>query len=102
MSGGEKKRNELLQLSFFEPKFAVLDEIDSGLDIDAWGKAMQFIKAEQERVGFGLVIVTHYAKTAKFFTNAMVHVIEKGSCARSGGVELAEMIDAHGFGAIES
>lgn len=102
MSGGEKKRNELLQLSFFEPRFAILDEIDSGLDIDAWGKSMQFIKDEQARVGFGLVIVTHYAKTAKFFAGASVHVIEKGSLTRHGGIELAELIDAQGFGVIES
>lgn len=97
MSGGEKKRNELLQLRFFEPKFAVLDEIDSGLDVDAWAKAMDFVRQEQERSGFGLVVITHYAKLAEKFPGARVHVLAQGLLAMSGDASLARSVEDKGF-----
>jgi Fe-S cluster assembly ATP-binding protein len=97
MSGGERKRNELLQLRFFHPKFAILDEIDSGLDVDAWAKSMEFVKQEQERSGFGLIIITHYAKIAERFTGAKVHVLADGLLAMSGDATLARSVEDNGF-----
>lgn len=97
MSGGERKRNELLQLRFFQPKIAILDEIDSGLDVDAWGQAVEFVRVEQERSGFGLLLISHYAKMAERFEGAKVHVLSGGRLARSGGVEIARQLEERGF-----
>lgn len=97
MSGGERKRNELLQLRFFEPKVAVLDEIDSGLDVDAWGKAVEFIGQEQKLRGFGLVIISHYAKIARKFSEATVHVLANGRIEKTGDGDLARLIEERGF-----
>lgn len=101
MSGGERKRNELLQLRFFAPKFAILDEIDSGLDVDAWAKSMDFVREEQERSGFGLVVITHYAKIAQKFAGARVHVLAQGLLAMSGDADLARSVEERGFGEAE-
>lgn len=97
MSGGEKKRNELLQLRFFEPKIAILDEIDSGLDVDAWAQAIAFVKAEQRRVGFGLLIISHYAKMAEVFENSRVCLLADGVIAKMGDARLARSVENHGF-----
>lgn len=97
MSGGEKKRNELLQLRFFSPKFAILDEIDSGLDVDAWAKSMDFVMEEQRREGFGLIVITHYAKIAEKFPGARVHVLAQGLLAMSGDASLARAVEDKGF-----
>lgn len=97
MSGGEKKRNELLQLRFFDPSFAILDEIDSGLDVDAWTKATEFVKNEQARVGFGLIIISHYAKMAESFPGARVHLLAEGKMVKSGDAGLARAIEDKGF-----
>lgn len=97
MSGGERKRNELLQLRFFQPKIAILDEIDSGLDVDAWSQAVDFVKQEQERSGFGLLLISHYAKMAERFEGAQVHILSGGRISKSGGVEIARQLEERGF-----
>lgn len=97
MSGGEKKRNELLQLRFFEPKVAILDEIDSGLDVDAWGKAVEFVRAEQLRSGFALLAVSHYAKMAEAFEGARVGLLSNGRVSKIGPASLARQVEEEGF-----
>lgn len=97
MSGGEKKRNELAQLHFFDPALAFLDEIDSGLDVDAVKRVGAFLKDFMRRPGKGLVIVTHYAAWLDVFPEAKVHLFGAGTVQASGGAGLARSIQAEGF-----
>ena len=95
-SGGEKKRNEILQLAVLEPKLAILDETDSGLDIDA-------VKAVAEAVNRfrspdrGFIVVTHYQRILNFITPDRVHVLAGGRIAKSGGKELALELEERGY-----
>jgi len=99
LSGGEKKRAEVLQLAMLEPKIAVLDETDSGLDIDA-------IKVVGENVNrlvgpdLGILIITHYPRLLNYIKPDFVHVILDGRIVESGGWELAEILEAEGYEAI--
>lgn len=96
-SGGEKKRNEILQLMMIKPKFAILDEIDSGLDIDALkivGDAVNKVRAESD---LGCLIITHYQRLLNYITPDYVHVIMQGRIVQSGGKELAEKLEAQGY-----
>ena len=88
-SGGEKKRNEILQLMMLKPKFAVLDEIDSGLDIDALKVVSKGIN-EMRGEGFGCLIITHYQRLLDYITPDHVHVMMQGKVVKSGGAELAQ------------
>lgn len=95
-SGGEKKRNEILQLMMLEPKFGILDEIDSGLDIDALkvvSKGINKLRGEQ----FGSLIITHYQRLLNYVTPDNVHVMMRGKIVKSGGKELAERLEAEGY-----
>lgn len=95
-SGGEKKRNEILQLNMLKPKFAVLDEIDSGLDIDALkvvSKGINEMRGEE----FGCIVITHYQRLLDYITPDHVHVIMQGKIAKSGGPELAKKLEAEGY-----
>jgi Fe-S cluster assembly ATP-binding protein len=96
-SGGEKKRNEILQMSVLEPQLAILDETDSGLDIDALQTVAHGINAlkHPERA---TVVVTHYQRLLNFVKPDYVHVLANGRIARSGGPELAEELESHGYG----
>ena len=95
-SGGEKKRNEILQLLMLEPKFAILDEIDSGLDIDALkvvSKGVNAIRGEN----FGALIITHYQRLLNYITPDVVHVMMEGRVVMTGGPELAARLETEGY-----
>jgi Fe-S cluster assembly ATP-binding protein len=95
-SGGEKKRNEILQLMMLEPKFAILDEIDSGLDIDALkvvSKGINKMRGED----FGCLIITHYQRLLNYITPDFVHVMMQGRVVKSGGEELAKRLEEEGY-----
>ncbi|GEK33819.1 Fe-S cluster assembly ATPase SufC [Kurthia sibirica] len=95
-SGGEKKRNEILQLTMIKPKFAVLDEIDSGLDIDALKVVSKGIN-EMRGEGFGCLMITHYQRLLNYITPDYVHVMMQGKVVKSGGSELAQRLEAEGY-----
>ncbi len=87
-SGGEKKRNEILQLMMLEPTFAILDEIDSGLDIDALKIVSKGVNAMRGE-GFGAMIITHYQRLLNYITPDVVHIMMEGKVVKTGGPELA-------------
>ena len=95
-SGGEKKRNEILQLMMLQPKYSVLDETDSGLDIDALKIVSQGVNAMRspER---GFLVITHYQRLLDYITPDVVHVMVEGQIIRSGGPELALELEAKGY-----
>ncbi len=95
-SGGEKKRNEILQLMMLQPKFAILDEIDSGLDIDALKVVSNGIN-KMRGEGFGCLIITHYQRLLNYITPDHVHVMMQGRVVKSGGAELAHKLEAQGY-----
>lgn len=95
-SGGEKKRNEILQLMMIQPKFAILDEIDSGLDIDALKVVSSGIN-QMRGEGFGCLIITHYQRLLNYITPDKVHVMMQGRVVKSGGPELAHKLEAEGY-----
>ena len=95
-SGGEKKRNEILQCLMIEPKFAILDEIDSGLDIDALkvvSKGVNAMRGEQ----FGSLIITHYQRLLNYIEPDVVHIMMDGKVVMTGGPELAQRLEAEGY-----
>lgn len=95
-SGGEKKRNEILQLMTIQPRIAILDEIDSGLDIDALkvvSKGINKMRGED----FGCLMITHYQRLLNYITPDYVHVMMQGKIVKSGGAELAERLEAEGY-----
>ncbi|ELY5748465.1 Fe-S cluster assembly ATPase SufC [Streptococcus iniae] len=95
-SGGEKKRNEILQLLMLEPKFALLDEIDSGLDIDALKVVSKGVN-EMRGDNFGAMIITHYQRLLNYITPDKVHVMMDGRVVLSGGAELAARLEKEGY-----
>ncbi|WP_062199560.1 Fe-S cluster assembly ATPase SufC [Massilibacterium senegalense] len=95
-SGGEKKRNEILQLMMIEPKFAILDEIDSGLDIDALKVVSKGVN-EMRSENFGCIMITHYQRLLNYIKPDYVHVMMNGRIVKSGGPELAEKLEAQGY-----
>ncbi|AQQ52689.1 Fe-S cluster assembly ATPase SufC [Planococcus lenghuensis] len=95
-SGGEKKRNEILQLMMIQPKFAILDEIDSGLDIDALKVVSKGIN-EMRSENFGCLIITHYQRLLNYITPDHVHVMMQGRVVKSGGPELAHKLESEGY-----
>ncbi len=102
-SGGEKKRHEILQMAMLEPRFAVLDETDSGLDIDALKVVSSGVNA-MRGPGLGVLLITHYTRILRYIQPDVVHVMFEGRIARTGGPELAEHLEEHGyveFGAAE-
>lgn len=96
LSGGEKKLSEAFQLALFEPRFAFLDEIDSGVDVDALGKIFGLIRAMKEKET-GFLLITHYAKILEKISPDRVYVMKGGRIVRKGGRELAEEISKTGF-----
>jgi Fe-S cluster assembly ATP-binding protein len=95
-SGGEKKRNEILQLMMLEPKFAVLDETDSGLDIDALKVVAKGVNAMRSP-DRGFLVITHYQRLLDYITPDHVHVLMDGRIAKSGGPELALELESQGY-----
>ena len=98
-SGGEKKRNEILQLLMLEPKFALLDEIDSGLDIDALKVVSKGINAMRGN-DFGAMIITHYQRLLNYITPDVVHIMMDGRVVLTGGAELAARLEKEGYAKI--
>ena len=96
-SGGEKKRHEILQLELLNPKFAVLDETDSGLDIDALKTVSEGMNRFREQGDRGVLLITHYTRILRYITPDFVHVFVDGKIAEEGGPELAERLEAEGY-----
>ncbi|MCY4200022.1 MAG: Fe-S cluster assembly ATPase SufC [Gammaproteobacteria bacterium] len=99
-SGGEKKRNELIQMLMLDPKLALLDETDSGLDIDALKVVSRAINAFRSSAR-AVMLVTHYSRILRYVTPDHVHVMKDGRIVQSGGSELAERLEADGYGWID-
>jgi len=96
-SGGEKKRCETLQMALLQPKYVLLDEIDSGLDVDALKTISNGILRLQKKYGFGILVITHYARILTYLKPDKVHVMHRGKIICSGGPELAARIEQDGY-----
>ena len=96
-SGGEKKRHEVLQLDLLKPKFAVMDETDSGLDVDALRIVSEGINNYQKETGGGIIMITHYKRILNYVKPDFVHVFADGKIVTSGGAELADELEEHGY-----
>ena len=96
-SGGEKKRHEIMQLQVLQPKFAVLDETDSGLDVDALKIVAEGVNKAKADTGLGVLLITHYTRILRYIAPDYVHVIVSGKIAESGGAELAERLEEEGY-----
>jgi Fe-S cluster assembly ATP-binding protein len=96
-SGGEKKRHEIAQLELLNPKVAILDETDSGLDIDALKIVSEGVNRYREQEGKGVLLITHYTRILRYIEPDFVHVFVDGKIADQGGPELAEALEANGY-----
>jgi Fe-S cluster assembly ATP-binding protein len=101
-SGGEKKRMEILQLALQEPKLAVLDETDSGLDVDALRIVSAGVNAVRERSPMGILIITHYQRILHLIEPTHVHIMFEGRIVKQGGPELVEFIENEGYASIRA
>jgi Fe-S cluster assembly ATP-binding protein len=98
-SGGEKKRNDMLQMALLEPKLCILDETDSGLDIDALKAVAQGVNAMRSP-DRGFVLVTHYQRLLEYVAPDVVHILYQGRIVKSGGMELIAQIEELGYDAL--
>jgi Fe-S cluster assembly ATP-binding protein len=96
-SGGEKKRHEILQLELLKPKFAVLDETDSGLDVDALKIVSEGVNRAHDATDLGILLITHYTRILRYIKPDFVHVFVDGKVAEEGGPELAERLENEGY-----
>lgn len=96
-SGGEKKRAEIVQMAVLEPKIALLDEIDSGLDIDALKIVAKGILETFKKTGLGVLLITHYQRLLNYITPDFVHVMAKGKIIKSGDKKLAHQLEKEGY-----
>jgi Fe-S cluster assembly ATP-binding protein len=96
-SGGEKKRHEIMQLELLKPKFAVLDETDSGLDVDALKTVAEGVNRAKESTDVGVLLITHYTRILNYIKPDFVHVVVAGKIAESGGSEMADRLEAEGY-----
>jgi len=101
LSGGEKKRNETLQLAVLRPKIAILDELDSGLDIDALRDCSRRVEEATNEDGLGVLVITHYSRLLRELKPDVVHILVKGRIVQSGGPELVEVLERDGYAAFE-
>jgi Fe-S cluster assembly ATP-binding protein len=99
-SGGEKKRNEMVQMGIIDPKLAILDETDSGLDIDALRTVGDGINSIMRRPDKAVLLITHYQRLLDYVQPDFVHVLAAGRIVKSGGPELARELEAHGYAEI--
>ena len=99
-SGGEKKRAEMVQMGILDPRFAVLDETDSGLDIDALRIVGEGIEAIMRKPDKGVLLITHYQRLLDYVRPDFVHVLSKGRIVKSGGPELAHELESEGYEAV--
>lgn len=98
-SGGEKKRNETLQLAMLSPKIAILDELDSGLDIDALRDCAKRVEDATRENNLGVLVITHYSRLFEELKPDFVHILAKGRIVKSGGPELADELERDGYAA---
>jgi Fe-S cluster assembly ATP-binding protein len=96
-SGGEKKRHEILQLELLKPKIAILDETDSGLDVDALKIVSEGVNRAKENSDLGVLMITHYTRILRYIKPDHVHVFVAGRIAEQGGPELADRLEAEGY-----
>jgi Fe-S cluster assembly ATP-binding protein len=96
-SGGEKKRHEILQMELLKPRFAVLDETDSGLDVDALKIVSEGVNRVKAAGDMGVLLITHYTRILKYIKPDFVHVFVAGKVAEQGGSELADRLEAEGY-----
>lgn len=96
-SGGEKKRHEILQLELLKPKLAVLDETDSGLDVDALKVVSEGVNRAKDTTGLGVLLITHYTRILRYIKPDFVHVMVAGQIVEEGGPELAERLENEGY-----
>ncbi|MCA0336012.1 MAG: Fe-S cluster assembly ATPase SufC [Actinobacteria bacterium] len=96
-SGGEKKRHEILQMELLRPKFAILDETDSGLDVDALRIVSEGVNRAKAATDAGVLLITHYTRILRYIQPQFVHVFVDGRIAEEGGPELAERLEAEGY-----
>jgi Fe-S cluster assembly ATP-binding protein len=99
LSGGEKKRNETLQLGVLEPKIAILDELDSGLDIDALRDCARRVEAATQQDNLGVLAITHYVRLLEELKPDVVHILSAGRIVKTGGPELADVLERDGYAA---
>ncbi len=97
LSGGERKRTEILQMAILKPKITLLDEVDSGLDIDALKAVAEGIKSTFEATNTGILLITHYQRILNYITPTYVHIMSKGKIVKSGGKELAMELEEGGY-----
>jgi Fe-S cluster assembly ATP-binding protein len=102
MSGGEKKRNETLQLAVLKPKIAILDELDSGLDLDALRDCARRVEDATNEDHLGVLVITHYSRLLRELKPDVVHVLVKGRIVATGGPELVEVLERDGYSAFDS
>jgi Fe-S cluster assembly ATP-binding protein len=96
-SGGEKKRHEILQMELLRPKIAILDETDSGLDVDALRIVSEGVNRVSEAGDVGVMLITHYTRILRYVKPDFVHVFVAGRIAEEGGPELADRLEAEGY-----
>jgi Fe-S cluster assembly ATP-binding protein len=96
-SGGEKKRHEILQMELLKPKVAILDETDSGLDVDALRIVSEGVNRAKDTTDAGVLLITHYTRILRYITPDFVHVFVDGKVVEEGGPELAERLEAEGY-----
>ncbi|MFE7508543.1 Fe-S cluster assembly ATPase SufC [Promicromonospora sp. NPDC057488] len=96
-SGGEKKRHEILQMELFKPRFAILDETDSGLDVDALRIVSEGVNRAKENTEVGVLLITHYTRILRYIKPDFVHVFVDGKIAEEGGSELADRLEEEGY-----
>ena len=96
-SGGEKKRHEVLQMELLKPKFAILDETDSGLDVDALRVVSEGVNRVHDAVNSGVLLITHYTRILRYIKPEFVHVFVAGHVAEEGGPDLADLLEEEGY-----
>jgi len=101
LSGGEKKRNETLQLSILKPTIAILDELDSGLDVDALRDCARRVMDATREEGLGALVITHYSRLLEELKPSRVHILVKGRIVETGGPELADVLERDGYEAFK-
>jgi len=96
-SGGEKKRHEILQLELLKPKIAILDETDSGLDVDALRIVSEGVNRVKSQSDLGVLLITHYTRILRYIKPDFVHVFANGKIVEEGGPDLAEKLEEKGY-----
>ena len=96
-SGGEKKRHEILQMELLKPRFAILDETDSGLDVDALRVVSEGVNRVRSTGDVGMLLITHYTRILRYIKPDFVHVFVDGRIAEQGGPELADRLESEGY-----